>query len=130
MATTGTATASATRATHSQCAELEPVAAAFRQATGALAASADAAREDFSAPAVEVRLEEAELRYQAFKEALLLEGAHARIDIRSMQDWLRLASLERRAIEQVAKAARMLAVLDGDLTPQQAAEKAGENGVE
>ena len=39
-----------------------------------------------------------------------------------MQDWLRLASLERRAIEQVAKAARMLAVLDGDLTPQQAAE--------
>jgi len=47
-----------------------------------------------------------------------------------MQDWLRLASLERRAIEQVAKAARMLAVLDGDLTPQQAAEKAGENGVE
>jgi phosphate:Na+ symporter len=109
---------------------LEPVAAAFRQAAGALAASADAAREDFSAPAVEVRLEEAELRYQAFKEALLLEGAHARIDIRSMQDWLRLASLERRAIEQVAKAARMLAVLDGDLTPQQAAEKAGGNGVE
>ena len=42
----------------------------------------------------------------------------------------RLASLERRATEQVAKAARMLAVLDGDLTPQQAAEKAGENGVE
>ncbi len=110
--------------------ELEPIAAAFRQATGALAASADAAREDFSAPAVEVRLEEAELRYQAFKEALLLEGAHARIDIRTLQDWLRLASLERRAIEQVAKAARMLAVLDGDLTPQQAEEKAGENGVE
>ena len=54
--------------------------------------------------------------------ARLLEGAHARIDIRSMQDWLRLASLERRAVEQVAKAARMLAVLDGDLTPQQAIE--------
>lgn len=72
--------------------------------------------------AVEVRLQEAETRYQAFKEALLLEGAHARIDIRGMQDWLRLASLERRAIEQVAKAARMLAVLDGDLTPQQAAD--------
>ena len=78
--------------------------------------------DDFSAAAVAVRLEETELRYQAFKEALLLEGAHARIDIRVMQDWLRLASLERRAIEQVAKAARMLAVLDGDLTPQQAAE--------
>ena len=102
--------------------ELEPIAVAFRQATGALAASADAGRDDFSAAAVAVRLEETELRYQAFKEALLLEGAHARIDIRVMQDWLRLASLERRAIEQVAKAARMLAVLDGDLTPQQAAE--------
>ena len=98
--------------------------------TSAGVSSADAAREEFSAPAVEVRLEEAELRYQAFKEALLLEGAHARIDIRTLQDWLRLASLERRAIEQVAKAARMLAVLDGDLTPQQAEEKAGENGVE
>ena len=104
--------------------ELEPVAIAFRPATGALAASADAGRDDFSAAAVEVRLEETELRYQAFKEALLLEGAHARLDIRAMQDWLRLASLERRAIEQVAKAARMLAVLDGDLTPQQAADAA------
>lgn len=102
--------------------ELEPIAVAFRQATGALAASADAARDDFAAAAVAVRLEESELHYQAFKEALLLEGAHARMDIRAMQDWLRLASLERRAIEQVAKAARMLAVLDGDLTPQQAAE--------
>lgn len=101
---------------------LEPTAAAFRQATAALAASADAARDDFSAAAVALRLEETEKHYQAFKEALLLEGAHARFDIRAMQDWLRLASLERRAIEQVAKAARMLAVLDGDLTPQQAAE--------
>jgi phosphate:Na+ symporter len=113
--------------------ELEPVAVAFRQATGALAASADAARDDFSAAAVEVRLEETELRYQAFKETLLLEGAHARLDIRAMQDWLRLASLERRAIEQVAKAARMLAVLDGDLTPQQAADAGGHaegNGAE
>lgn len=101
---------------------LEPVALAFRQAIGALAASADAARSDFSAAAVEIRLEEAEARYQALKEALLLEGAHARLDIRAMQDWLRLASLQRRAIEQIAKAARMLAVLDGDLPPQQAVD--------
>lgn len=110
--------------------ELVPAAAAFRQATGAVAASADAAREDFSAAAVEVKLEQTERHYQAFKEALLLAGAHARIDIRAMQEWLRLASLERRAVEQVAKAARMLAVLDGDLTPQQAAaaeEQAGEH---
>lgn len=105
--------------------ELEPVAVAFHHATRALAAGADAARDDFSAAAVAVRLDETETRYQAFKEALLLEGAHARIDIRAMQDWLRLASLERRAVEQVAKAARMLAVLDGDLTPQQAAEGGG-----
>ena len=102
--------------------ELEAAAKAFHQATANLAASADGGRDDFSAAAVEVRLQEAETCYQALKEALLLEGAHARIDIRSMQDWLRLASLERRAVEQVAKAARMLAVLDGDLTPQQAIE--------
>jgi len=101
---------------------LESIALAFRQTTATLAACADAGRDEFSAAAVEIRLQEAEVRYQAFKEGLLLEGAHARIDIRAMQDWLRLASLERRAIEQVAKAARMLAVLDGDLTPQQAAD--------
>ncbi|MGQ5488706.1 Na/Pi cotransporter family protein [Thauera sp. ZXT1-4] len=105
-------------------AELEHAAAAFRQATATLAAGADAARGDFSAVAVEVRLEETEARYQAFKEALLLAGAHARIDIGTMQDWLRLASMERRAVEQVAKAARMLAVLDGDLSPQQAKDAA------
>ena len=101
---------------------LESIALAFRQTTTTLAACADAGRDEFSAATVEIRLQEAEVRYQAFKEGLLLEGAHARIDIRAMQDWLRLASLERRAIEQVAKAARMLAVLDGDLTPQQAAD--------
>jgi phosphate:Na+ symporter len=44
----------------------------------------------------------------------LQAGAHARIDIRSMQDWLRLASLQRRATEQTAKAARMLAAMMED----------------
>ena len=103
-------------------AALDAAVATFRQAVAALAASADASRGEFSAAAVEVLLGEVEAHYQALKEALLLHGAHARIDIATMQDWLRLASLQRRATEQVAKAARMLAVLDGDLSPQQAAQ--------
>lgn len=103
-------------------AELDAAVATFRQAVAALAAGADASRGEFSAAAVEALLAEVEARYQALKEALLIHGAHARIDIAAMQDWLRLASLQRRATEQAAKAARMLAVLDGALSPQQAAD--------
>ena len=47
-------------------------------------------------------------------------GAHARLDIGSMQGWLRLASLQRRSVEQVAKAARMLATVQ-DKDPQASA---------
>ena len=36
-----------------------------------------------------------------------------------MQNWLRLASLERRAIEQVAKAARMIAALESRSSAQE-----------
>ena len=57
------------------------------------------------------RLADAEETYAQLKEALLQAGAHARIDIRDMQDRLRLASLQRRATEQTAKAARMLAAM-------------------
>ena len=92
---------------------------AFRQAAANLAASADASQTDFNAVRVEQLLLDTENRYQALKEALLLQGAHARLDINTMQEWLRLASLQRRAAEQVAKGARMLAVLDGDLLPHQ-----------
>lgn len=96
-------------------AAVQGVAEAFRQATAELAASADTSHADFSAAAVEVRLAEVEAHYQALKEALLLEGAQARLDIHAMQEWLRLASLQRRAAEQVAKAARVLASLDDKL---------------
>ncbi len=94
--------------------ELAPALGAFRTAIAAVTASAEAERSDFSAAAAEHRLDEAETRYQALKEALLLAGAHARLDIRAMQDWLRLASLQRRAVEQLTKAARMLDALEGE----------------
>ncbi len=100
--------------------ELASAASAFLEAVAALASAADAGREDFNTAAVELRLQAAEARYQALKETLLLSGAHAHLDIRSMQDWLRLASLQRRAAEQVAKAARMIAVLEGVAPPHEA----------
>jgi phosphate:Na+ symporter len=90
----------------------------FRAALDALAASADAERPGFSAAAVDIRLAEAETHYARLKEILLRAGAHARLDIRTMQDWLQLVSLQRRATEQTAKAARMLATLvDGGPPP-------------
>lgn len=99
-------------------ADLDGTLSEFRTALDTLAAMADTAREDFSAAAVAIRLEEAEDDYQRLKEALLLAGAHARLDIRAMQEWLRHASLLRRATEQVAKAARMLAAQKtGGATP-------------
>ena len=93
----------------------------FRQAVATLALAANPGLEGFSSHAVERLLEEAEREYQALKEALLLAGAHARMDIRTMQSWLRLASLERRATEQVAKAARMIAALDSRSSAQELA---------
>ncbi|WP_051019114.1 Na/Pi symporter [Thauera sp. 63] len=104
----------------------------FRQSVARLAEAADPGRPDFSPGAVSVRLEEAEARYQELKAALLLGGAHARLDIHTMQDWLRLASLERRATEQVAKAARMLAALDegtsaAEVARNDEAERAGDS---
>jgi phosphate:Na+ symporter len=103
----------------------------FRQSVARLAEAADPGRPDFSPGAVSVRLEEAEARYQELKAALLLGGAHARLDIHTMQDWLRLASLERRATEQVAKAARMLTALDegtsaAEVARNDEAERAGD----
>jgi phosphate:Na+ symporter len=98
-------------------AELDGTLADFRAALDALARTADPTREDFSAAAVDIRLQEAEDDYQRLKEALLLAGAHARLDIRSMHDWLRHSSLLRRATEQVAKAARMLASLENGVSP-------------
>ena len=102
----------------------------FRQSVAHVAEAASPERPDFSPGAVSVRLDEAEAEYQKLKEALLLGGAHARLDIHTMQDWLRLASLERRATEQVAKAARMLAALEegtsaAEVARNEEAERAG-----
>ncbi|ENO86406.1 Na/Pi cotransporter family protein [Thauera linaloolentis] len=94
----------------------------FRQAVAHLAEAADPRHGDFSPGAVSVRLDEAEACYQALKEALFLAGAHARLDIRSMQEWLRLASVARRAAKQVAKAARMIAALEEGTSATEAAQ--------
>lgn len=107
----------------------------FRQSVAHLAEAADPERPDFSPGAVSVRLEEAEAQYQKLKEALLLGGAHARLDIHTMQDWLRLASLERRATEQVAKGARMLAALEegtsaAEVARNDEAERTGNDPIE
>ncbi len=97
----------------------------FRQAVATLANAANPDLDDFSSEAVEVCLAEAEAEYQTLKEALLLAGAHARLDIRTMQNWLRLASLARRATEQAAKAARMIAALESSTSPQELALAVG-----
>ncbi|WP_418648215.1 Na/Pi cotransporter family protein [Thauera butanivorans] len=102
---------------------------AFREAVAQLAAASDSRREGFSPGAVSVLLDEVDRRYQSLKEALFLAGAHARLDIRAMQDWLRLASIARRAAKQAAKAARMIAALEEGTSATEAArsEEAEEN---
>ena len=97
---------------------------AFRHALTNLAEAAVPLRDAFSSGAVSVRLDEMETSYQALKEALFLAGAHARLDIRTMQDWLRLASLTRRAARQIAKAARMIAALGEGSSAAEAAQNA------
>ncbi|MFT3757272.1 MAG: Na/Pi symporter [Thauera sp.] len=108
------------------CSELE----AFREAVAHLAIASDPRQEAFNASAVSVLLDEVEIRYQTLKEALFLAGAHARLGIPAMQDWLRLASVTRRAAKQVAKAARMIAALEEGTSATEAAreEESAENG--
>ncbi len=94
--------------------------AAWRRSVARLSALADPRAESFSPGALSLRLEETESHYQALKEALFLAGAHAELDIRSMQDWLRLISLVHRASKQVVKAARMIAALEGGTSATEA----------
>lgn len=89
----------------------------FRDAADALADASVPGQPGFRSSEIDRLLGEAEAQYEALKEALLGAGAHARLDIRSMQDWLRLASLLRRTTEQVAKSARTLAALEEGLQP-------------
>lgn len=88
---------------------------AFRNAVDDLADASVPGQASFRVSAIEHLLALAEERYALLKEALLTAGAHARMDIRSMQEWLRLASLLRRATEQIAKSARTLAALEEGL---------------
>jgi len=101
----------------------------FRDAASELADASMPGKPGFHSEDIERLLGSAETRYAALKEALLVAGAHAHLDIRSMQDWLRLASLLRRATEQIAKSARTLAALEEGL-PQPVLEHRGddENG--
>ena len=87
---------------------------AFATAVNSLAAAADPSQGDFSSTTVELRLRETEDDYARLKEALLVAGADATLELRAMQEHLRHASLLRRAAEQSAKAARHLAGLDAD----------------
>lgn len=104
--------------------------AAFHAALDALSTSADIDKTAFSVGAVDILLDAAEQHYAHLKESLLQAGANARIDIRTMQDWLRLASLQRRATEQVAKAARMLAALEsGTTTPAEPVAEADDGAL-
>jgi len=97
---------------------------AFATAVNNLAVAADPARADFSGDAVELRLRDAEDDYARLKEALLVAGADATLELRTMQERLRHASLLRRAAEQSAKAARHLAVLGAvDGAPAASAER-------
>ena len=98
----------------------------FRNAAGELADASMPGKPGFRSEDIERLLASAETRYAALKEALLVAGAHAHLDIRSMQDWLRLASLLRRATEQIAKSARTLAALEDGL-PQPVLEHRGDD---
>ena len=91
--------------------------AAFATAVSRLATAADPSQGDFSSTTVELRLRETEDDYARLKEALLVAGADATLDLRAMQEHLRHASLLRRAAEQSVKAARHLAALDADHPP-------------
>ncbi len=99
----------------------------FRHAVEELADASVPGQPAFKVSHIEHLLAVAEERYAALKEALLNAGAHARMDIRSMQEWLRLASLLRRATEQIGKSARTLAALE-EGQPQPAVGHNGDQG--
>lgn len=92
----------------------------FHASLHKLASMANMDEPGFRAEAIRLGLAEVKKAAATVREALLQAGAHARLDIGSMQGWLRLASLQRRSVEQVAKAARMLATVQ-DKDPQASA---------
>lgn len=73
-----------------------------------VARAADPPLPDHGAEAAAARLATAELQYERLKESLLVAGADAAIKVREMQDWLRTASLQRRALQQLTEGAQHL----------------------
>jgi phosphate:Na+ symporter len=84
-------------------------AAAFRRQAEALFARCDPAGEIAAAGAIDAALHDFENDYQILKAELLEAGALGRLAVADMDARLRAASALRRAAQQVAKAARMLA---------------------
>ena len=108
--------------------ELARILATFNDALRHLADAADLSRDDFHLATLEQRLLRAEEDYARLKEALLVAGAHASIELRGLQERLRHASLLRRAAEQTGKAARHLAALDADTADPVDTPLTGHNG--
>ncbi|MDP1652754.1 MAG: Na/Pi symporter, partial [Rhodocyclaceae bacterium] len=85
----------------------DPQAAAFADTAMALLSRVDP--EAIDAAALEPALREMESAYQALKADLLAAGAEGRLPVATMDARLRAASALRRALEQSAKAAHLLA---------------------
>ncbi len=83
----------------------------FQESLTHLADSCCDCPDGFSPAAMDLAMEQTELRYGALKEALLVAGAAGHMDIRQMEDYLQQASLYRRAAEQLSKAQRHLTQL-------------------
>lgn len=99
-------------------AEFEAALQTFHASLERLAARADPQRSDFQTEAITAGLAAVKKEYGKVRETMLRAGAHALIDIDTMQDWLRLVSLQRRSVDQAAKAARMLATVQEEHDPQ------------
>lgn len=82
---------------------------AFRSATLRLLEAADPGRAMASPTELQASLADVEIAYQALKAELLEAGATGSLTFEAMEAELRAASAGRRALEQCAKAARLLA---------------------
>ena len=74
--------------------------------------ASDPLRPDHDLAEVERTLNQAEADYARIKEALLMAGADAELDVRAMQERLRQISMLRRGMQQLAKGARFLQRLE------------------
>lgn len=89
-----------------------PTGAVFRTQAQSLLAVCDPATTHDGAMARDLALESTESAYHTLKAALLQAGAQGDLSVDAMDAQLRAASALRRALEQCAKAARMLGATD------------------